>query len=55
MSISLGWLITMTYEYPSETSIDAVVLLHPYFPELNLTKLIKTGCCMASGKRVEII
>ena len=42
------------YQYPSDTFIVVVVLFHPCFPELSLTKLIKTGCRIASGKRVEI-
>ena len=47
------------YECPSETVIVSetfvvVVLFHPCFLELSLTKLIKTGCRIACGKRVKI-
>ena len=42
------------YECPNETFIVVVVLFHPCFPELSLTKLIKTGCRIASGKCVKI-
>ena len=42
------------YECPNETFIVVVVLFHPCFPELSLTKLIKTGCRIASDKSVKI-
>ena len=52
--INISCLITNMYECPSKTFIVVVVLFHSCFPELSLTKLIKTGCCISSGKRVKI-
>ena len=42
------------YECPSEIFIAAVVLFHPCFPELSVTKLIKAGFCIESSKCVKI-
>ena len=52
--INISWLITNMYECPSKTFIVVVVLFDSCFPELSLTKLVKTGCRISSGKRGKI-